>query len=131
MGKIYLIKCYKNDNCDFNEIIIDNFNVSEIYKIGFTRRDPKKRLKALQTGNPHKMEIVDVFETNFNTKLEANLHQHFKYKKVEFKNSIKSEWFLLNDDDVHNFINIYLSIENNYKILSESNYYFRKLLKIK
>jgi len=124
MGKIYLVKCHKNETIDWSEIIIDT-NVKEVYKIGFTRGDPKNRLRALSTGNPHKMEIVKVFETKFNTKLEANLHQHFKSKKI------KNEWFMLKDDDVNNFINICKSVEHNYEVLAESNYYFRKLLNIK
>jgi len=121
MGKVYLIKCYKNDDIDWSEIVFDS-NITEIYKIGFTRGNPLKRLKALQTGNPHKMEVIKVFETNFNTKLEANIHQRFKSKKV------LNEWFLLEKDDINNFISVCESVENNYKILSESNYHFKKLL---
>ena len=123
MGKIYLVKCYKNDDADWSEIIFEDNK--EIYKIGFTRGDPKKRLKALSTGNPHKMEIVKVFETNFNTRLEANLHQQFKSKKI------KNEWFMLDKDDVSNFIDNCEKIEKRYEFMVENNYHFKKLLKIK
>lgn len=108
MGKIYLIKIY---------------NDSEVlYKIGFTRGDPENRLKALETGNPNDMEIFKVFKTNFNTKIESAVHSRFKHKRV------KNEWFRLNKEDVDNFINICESIEKNYELLAEKNYFFRKLL---
>ncbi len=125
MGKIYLLKCNKND-FDWSEIIFDDFSKDkDIYKIGFTRGDPKKRLKALSTGNPHKMEIINVFETNFNTKLEANLHQQFKSKKI------KNEWFMLDKDDVDNFMETCEIIEKRYIFMAENNYFFKKLLNIK
>jgi hypothetical protein len=124
MGKIYLIKCYKNDNNDWDDIVIDS-NVDEVYKIGFTRGDPNKRLKALQTGNPHRMELINQFETKFNTKLEANLHQQFKSKKI------MNEWFVLDNNDVDGFIELCEEVETNYTFLSESNYHFRKLLNLK
>jgi uncharacterized Zn-finger protein len=123
MGKIYLVKCCRNSDFDWSETVIDD--VDEIYKIGFTRGNPKKRLKALQTGNPHNMEILEQFETKFNTKLEANLHQIFKSKKI------KNEWFLLESEDVDNFIDTCETIEERYTFMSENNYHFRKLLKIK
>jgi len=124
MGKIYLVKCHKKDHIDWSDIIFDS-DVKEVFKIGFTRGDPKKRLKALSTGNPFKMEIVKVFETKFNTKLEANLHQQFKSKKI------KNEWFLLTDDDVDNFISICETVEKRYTFMAENNYFFKKLLNIK
>lgn len=123
MGKIYLIKCHKNDDSDWSEIVIDP-NVKYLYKIGFTRGNPENRLKALRTGNPHRMEIMRVFETDFNTKLEANLHNRFKSKRTTL------EWFMLNDDDVDNFINICESIEKQYNFMAKNNYHFKKLLKI-
>ena len=108
MGKIYLIKSY---------------NESEVlYKIGFTRGKPENRLKALETGNPNEMELFKVFDTKFDTKMETALHNKFKY------NRIKNEWFRLDKDDVNNFIIICESIEKNYTILAEKNYFFRKLL---
>lgn len=111
MGKIYLIKCY---------------NDSEVlYKIGFTRGKPENRLKNLETGNPNDLEIIKVFETKYNTKLESNLHTKFKSKQV------KNEWFRLDNDDVDDFIDTCKSMERNYNILAESNYHFRKLLNIK
>lgn len=121
MGKIYLIKCNKNHNIDWNDILIDS-DVDEVYKIGFTRVNPENRLKQLSTGNPHKMEIIKVFETKFNTKLESNLHRRFKSKRTN------KEWFMLSDEDVENFIDTCETVEKQYSFLSENNYYFKKLL---
>lgn len=53
-------------------------------KIGVAR-NPKKRLKALQTGNPHKLELMRVIKGGYAE--EAALHGHFAHLRVE------GEWF--------------------------------------
>lgn len=45
-------------------------------KIGYTRKDPNKRLKQLQTGSSSKLELLYYVEANgFNT--ERHLHRLF------------------------------------------------------
>lgn len=53
-------------------------------KIGFSK-DPIERLKSLQTGNPHKLEIVTTIPGSYET--EKALHNYFSRNKRE------GEWF--------------------------------------
>lgn len=62
-------------------------------KIGLTNTSIKKRLKQLQTGNPHELTIIKTFNTNNSTKsawMEQKLHNRFH------KNRVRGEWFLFN-----------------------------------
>ena len=55
-------------------------------KIGYTRRDPNKRLKQLQTGSSSELELLYYVEANgFNT--ERHLHRLFNGLKIQ------GEWF--------------------------------------
>jgi hypothetical protein len=56
-------------------------------KIGFTSNDPKLRLKELQTGNPHALQLLLVREGTMGQ--EAWLHNYFK------ELWIRGEWFRL------------------------------------
>lgn len=66
-----------------------------VYKIGFSRQ-PHKRFKQLASGTmgPWTMELTAVIKTKCMSRLEANLHQMFKEKRVN------GEWFALSDEDV-------------------------------
>ncbi len=90
----------------------------EYYKIGITARTPEKRLKELQTGNALKLELINVFQTKFNTLFESTLHRTYVIEK-EY-----GEWFSLNQDQVKDFLNICQKIENNLICISENNTYF-------
>jgi len=58
------------------------------FKIGYAR-DPQKRIEALQTGCPAKLEIECVVEGGYD--LEAKLHQVFRKYRTH------GEWFELNE----------------------------------
>tara|TARA_R110000782_G_scaffold214021_1_gene301940 strand:- start:188 stop:499 length:312 start_codon:yes stop_codon:yes gene_type:complete len=83
MGNIYLVNMIDTD----------------LYKIGYTKRDIDKRVDELQTGNPNKIEPVRLFETKHYVTLETYMHNRHASKRRE------GEWFALTDDDVVNFIN--------------------------
>lgn len=87
------------------------------YKIGITSRLPEKRLKELQTGNAVQLELINMFETNFANLFETTLHRTFSYEKE------MGEWFLLNDEQVFNFIAICTKLEENFLFISENNTY--------
>lgn len=108
MGKIYLIKCYEDDEV--------------LYKIGFTKNTPNQRLKTFETGNPNDLEVVEEFVTNYDTKLEVALHNRFRSKRV------KREWFRLNENDISTFRESCEKMESNFELLEKDNYFFRKLL---
>jgi|LakMenEpi03Aug12_release.lakeMendotaPanAssembly.Ray.scaffolds.fasta_scaffold211236_2 hypothetical protein len=84
MSKVYLISCGEGED--------------KIYKIGYTKKEVEKRIKQLKTGNHQEIVIESVFETKWATKMEAVLHNKFKYCKVS------GEWFKLEQKDVDNFI---------------------------
>ena len=58
MSNVYLISSYIN-----GEIL---------YKIGMTKRSVEKRLKELKTGNAADLAIVNIFESKWASKIEAN-----------------------------------------------------------
>lgn len=64
------------------------------YKIGFTK-DPDKRLKTLQTGNPKKLQIhyKEMISENEVKYIERQIHNELKRKQVS------GEWFNISLDD--------------------------------
>lgn len=67
------------------------------YKIGYSK-DPKKRLKSLQNDTPFALECLRVIQTDDMTKLERDMHKHYKDRRIV------GEWFSLNDEDVSYFM---------------------------
>ena len=86
------------------------------YKIGYTRNKAtlKKRVKALQTGNPEKIHIVEHFPTKHGRKVEITLHSIYSQKRLE------GEWFDLERYDVEEFHESCEKLESNFDILVES-----------
>ena len=64
------------------------------YKIGFTK-DPDKRLRTLQTGNPKKLQIhyKEMIGENEVKYIEKQIHKELKRKQVS------GEWFNVSLDD--------------------------------
>lgn len=87
------------------------------YKIGYTKREVKNRLKELKTGNSQNLEVVSIFESKWGNKIETFLHKRFKTKKID------GEWFELSDDDVNNFIKLCVSHHEALEILNSQNTY--------
>ena len=54
-------------------------------KIGFTAGEAKNRLRSLQTGHPHPLKILAVFEGSVN--MEKEVHRRFAEARVH------GEWF--------------------------------------
>jgi len=92
---------------------------TSFYKIGFTKKDPIKRLKELQTGNGNELVLVKVFESYFSSKVERSLHLHFKNKSVNL------EWFLLDENDLLEFDNLCIRYEESFKFLKDHNHFFK------
>lgn len=108
MGYIYLLESSNDDGT--------------IYKIGYTKKDVKKRIGELQTGNPYAIKEVCNYKTKYNQRLEKSLHNFYSHNKV------KNEWFKLDISDVVNFVNTCQSIENNLDYLKD-NYFIDKMNK--
>jgi len=97
-------------------------NNENVYKIGFTRKNPQKlkRLKQLQTGNDSDLIVVDQYESKFAIIIEASIHNGYKHKRK------RGEWFYLTEYEVKNFQNECKNKEKIFELLSKENYYFKK-----
>lgn len=84
----------------------------DTYKIGVTK-NVEQRIKQLQTGNDTQIILVDKFLSEFPFKLESVLHRKYDI------NNVNGEWYYLSNEDVKNFQNDCLLIENNFKCLKE------------
>jgi hypothetical protein len=87
--------------------------------MGMTKRDPYKRLKELQTGNPNKLDITYVFESQYGNLLESTLHTHYQTFRLE------GEWFMIDQEQVDSFIPVCEKYEGLLKLVHEENTYFQ------
>ena len=74
--------------------IVYLLKADKFYKIGVTNSDITKRVKALQTGNPYKIEIISYIRTQKALNIEHKLHNKFCDKRMV------GEWFELDVNDV-------------------------------
>ena len=81
-------------------IYLVNAENTNLYKIGYTSVGVETRLKALQTGSPHKLNIIK--QSDGSISKEKYIQNWFYYKKT------RGEWFQFNDDDVKNVIDMML-----------------------
>jgi len=96
------------NNKKYTYLIKDNEN--GLYKIGVAK-NPQKRLKELQTGNPFELFIVDTYLTEYSNKIEKTLHRKYSYLKKE------GEWFNLSIQEEVSFIDDCKKIEERIVIL--------------
>jgi len=94
-------------------LISSEINNHTLYKIGITKREVKDRLKELKTGNAATLNIVNVFESKWATKIESNLHKRYK--------NISGEWFELTNDEVDTFLKVCKIVHDNFEFLSLNN----------
>lgn len=93
----------------------------DIYKIGHSK-NPKVRIKNIQTGNPFKVMIVSSYKSKRAIKIETHLHYRFaSYKIAEDDVELQGEWFNLDFNLVKDFQKICEQIDNNFKVLEDSS----------
>ena len=102
------------DTQGFVYFITNNYNI----KIGFTKNNPYKRLKQLNTGSDNKLYLLGYMKGTMKT--ESELHK--KFEGFKFRNS--SEWFTP-DDSIIDFINQNNEIEN---VIVVKNEYMNNLV---
>lgn len=102
--------------------LLGDFEQDDAYKIGVTRNSIEKRIKQLQTGNSSEIYLVDFHETDYPFFIERSLHLKYNCKQK------KNEWFTLEKDDVVNFKNTCISLEERANAL-KSNPFSEKILK--
>lgn len=93
------------------------------YKIGATRGNVNRRLKALQTGNSGELYIEKIHETDKPFVVENLLHNRYSYKQAI------NEWFELGLEDVSNFQEICDNIEETIEIMKDNPFFKKKYLK--
>ena len=67
------------------------------FKIGMTKKDIRKRISELQTGNPNEIYISSFYKTECPYKVEQMMHVKYGTAKV------KNEWFALTNEQVIKF----------------------------
>jgi hypothetical protein len=85
-------------------VYLIKYGSSNLYKIGLSK-NPKERLKQLQSAIPENLFLLHTIEASNMMELEAYFHQMFSHCRA------RSEWFELTDDEVLIFKNY---TENNH-----------------
>jgi predicted GIY-YIG superfamily endonuclease len=67
------------------------------YKIGIAK-NPKKRIKQLQTGNSDELTLIETYPSENASKIESALHRQFSHVKLN------GEWFDLSIKEESQFI---------------------------
>ena len=99
-------------------LISSETNEKKVYKIGHSKRSVEARLSEFRTGNSSVLEVVDVFNSKWGTKIEAHLHRHFRVKRVG------GEWFDLDDKDLQDFKRLCQQVHENLNTIEENNTYY-------
>ena len=90
-------------------------NESNEFKIGIGK-DPSIRIKQLQTGNPQPLKILYMREIHFASKVETNLHIHYK----EYRQH--GEWFSIPENFSYDILDKQITTyENNFIQLKNQN----------
>jgi hypothetical protein len=93
----------------FVYFIKDNSNQ---VKIGYTKRNTKKRLRELNSPN---LSIIFEYETKYPAQLEKALHFRFKNYNIE------REWFNLNDFTLDEMKKICYTLNEGISSINERN----------
>lgn len=100
-NKIYLLKIDTPD--------------SRLYKIGSTKGSVIERIKALQTGCPYEIKLVEQYDSIHGQTIERTLHNRFTYCKTF------GEWFSLDIIEEIKFLQVCQQLEECNNILEKNN----------
>tara|TARA_Y100000034_G_scaffold136985_1_gene218001 strand:- start:7843 stop:8766 length:924 start_codon:yes stop_codon:yes gene_type:complete len=87
--------------------VIGKKGEAEYIKIGVTTRDVDSRLKEIQTGNPHPLEVKAIIKDSNYLNLETHIHKILSSEK----DNLMGEWFLLNNFTKKVLSNLGLELE--------------------
>ncbi len=99
-------------------LVCSEINGQKLHKIGYTRRTIEQRIKEFKTGNASDIYLVDSFQSEWGTKIEAQLHRIYKSKKIG------GEWFDLTLEDIFDFKDHCQKIHDNLTLISKHNTYY-------
>ena len=101
-------------------IYLINIQGTDYYKIG-SAKNPKKRLKQLQTACPHCLILTSVYITDIPNTLEGTLHRIMSPKKATVDEKLLGEWFELDNFDVKDFLKGCKKIEEGIKFIEKNS----------
>ena len=87
------------------------------YKIGVSR-NPKRRIKELQTGNSSELKLVESYQSEFADKIERTLQRRYSHLRKE------GEWFDMGISNEVSFIKECQKIEETFVFLKKNNNVF-------
>lgn len=87
------------------------------YKIGVSK-NPKKRLKQLQTGNSSELKLINFYPSEYADKIEKTIHNLLSHNKKE------GEWFDIDLPEILSFNEKCKKIEENFASLKNSGNVF-------
>lgn len=93
-------------------------NGEELYKIGVTKNSIETRLKCLQTGSPHQLDLLGYYKSPNYKKIEKWLHRSYNAQKLV------GEWFNLTPQQVLSFTDDCISIDKTVSMLLEYNPFY-------
>lgn len=96
--------------------LIQNLETSK-YKIGISK-NPKKRIKQLQTGSGEELKLIHEFKSEVSKKIESALHGRYKHLNTH------GEWFDLSLSEEVVFIEECTKIEKNILFLKKEGNHF-------
>lgn len=96
--------------------LIQNLETSK-YKIGISK-NPKKRIKQLQTGSGEDLKLIHKYKSKFPRKVETALHNRYSPDKA------RGEWFNLSLEVDVKFMNECKDIESNIQYLIDNGNIF-------
>lgn len=83
------------------------------YKIGITK-NPKQRLKQLQTGNSDTLTLIETYQSEYASKIESSLHNQYNHVRNE------GEWFDLSIEIESKFVEKCKQIDRSINVLKEA-----------
>ena len=103
-------------------LISAEMNGDIVYKIGITKRTVDERIKDFKTGNVSNFFPLKVFKTDkYAHTIEKRLHDTFRDKRID----MDREWFMLEDEDINEFLPLCERFYQTFKALEEGNTYLQ------
>lgn len=100
-------------------VYLINLEGTDVFKIGHSK-NPKQRIKSLQTGNPYKLVLVESFKSKRASQIEKTLHRRFASSKTDVDEcKLQGEFFNLSNKDIADFQKTCQRIDSNFDILEK------------
>lgn len=94
---------------------------SDIYKVGYTKNNPEKRLKELQTASAKKLVLVDYYKTKRAPQIESTIHNTYSSCQMMEEDGVKliGEWFRFDQNTRNDFKKICKKIDDNFQAIED------------